>query len=520
VRLYAWLHAPDAPVVVIPNGVDPVRFRPDPGARAATPVVGFAGRLSRDKGIDTILELAPRINCAIELVGRDFRGYRNARIPNVAVLPETDRPEDYYRRWWAFLSASPREGFGLAIAEALSSGCPPVMLRSGGITAYLRHGRDALIADSPAELVRHVDDVVEKRVALAPAAFRFSADDMARRYLELYRGPGPGRRPVSGPRAPTFRVRSDRPRVPGGALGVAPGGWYGVVRALAGLCDAHAEPEVAIDAIDAHRPRVVVLGCFQEEWIPVCRHAHRRGATVVATWHAAYVLNEFDEVNRRRMAALLDAYRAGDVDHLATPHRALAASWTHYGVPTDYLPNLVDQGLRRQDRLPGINIGILGSGQSWKNLECQIVAAGMIPGATIHVQSRQGLPVVARLGLRVRRHLATLPDERYHALVGGMTVNLCVSLSESYSYLTAESFLMETPVLTSSTAPLVRAAGADESLVSLCGTPHFDDPVAITDGITRLIERRDVLGPRLREHMLAVDRANREICARVVRGWT
>jgi len=529
-RLFAWVHARGVPALVIPNGIDDDRFTPDAAARAASPIIGFAGRLAPEKGVDTLIDLAARLPWPVELVGPDFGGYAQRSLANVTVLPETAAPEVHYRRWWAFLSASPREAFGMAIAEAMACGCPPVLLDCGGIVSYLRHGRDAMIARHPQALAGQVADVIEGRVALDPLARRFPASAMARRYREVYAMEFAMERPAprvaaaagadhpAGP-ARAFRPVRNGPRAAGGALGVAPHGWYGVVRALAGICDHYADPGEAIAAIDRHRPRLVVLGCYQDDWLPICRHAHRRGARVVATWHASYILNEFHPINRTWMAQMMDAFRAGHLDHLATPHRGLARNWTHFGYPTAWLPNVIGEELERQPRLPGINVGLFGSGQNWKNMECQIAAAAMITGATIHTHPLKNPEVIERLGIAVRTHPEGLADAEYHRLLGGMTVNLCVSQSEVYSYLTAESFLMETPVLTGSITPLVGRDAGGADWLDLCHTAHFEDPVAIRDHLLRLIEAGDELGPRLREHMLAVNSEYRAQCKGVLEGW-
>src|SRR5579872_5334352 len=137
-RLFAWAQMPSMPALVIPNGVDDRRFRADPTKRSAQPVIGFAGRLAPDKGIDELIELAALLPVPVEMVGPDFGGYARRSWRNLTVLPETANPEIYYQRWWAFISASRREAFGMAIAEAMACGCPAVLLDCGGIVPYLR----------------------------------------------------------------------------------------------------------------------------------------------------------------------------------------------------------------------------------------------------------------------------------------------------------------------------------------------------------------------------------------------
>lgn len=522
-------HFKNLDTFVIKNGVDDEFFVPKPSDRSATPVVGYAGRLCKDKGIDRLIALAPRFDCPLELVGQDFNKYTARDHPNVRILAQTEAPETYYRAWWGTVSASPHESFGMTIAESLACNTPVVMLDCGGITTYLEHGKHALIAKTEDELVSYVNGLVKGQYELAPTEAHFSARDMAQSYLRLYRTllRQPQRKvaAVLSPEPPSGTAKIFTPiakpiNVPGGALGVTPRAWYGVVRSFTSYCNHYAEPQDAIAAIAKVRPRFVVLGCYQDDWQPICDAAHKAGALVVATWHASYILNEFHAINRTWMAQMLKAYKTGYIDHLATPHQGLAESWTYYGYKTSYFPNVVDELPAKVKKLFGINIGILGSGQNWKNMECQIVAAGMIKGARIHVQEVQGSEVIDRLGIKVTVHPKTLTDEEYYALVGGMTVNLCISMSEVYSYLTAESFMMETPVVTSSITPVLRHEGQPHFAEVCCGTPYFEDPMAIARKIKAVIGAKDVIGPRLRVHMRSVNQDNRFICEEVIGSWT
>jgi hypothetical protein len=167
--------------------------------------------------------------------------------------------------------------------------------------------------------------------------------------------------------------------------------------------------------------------------------------------------------------------------------------------------------------MDGPHIGILGSAQSWKNMECQIVAAAMVENSTIHVQELKHPEVLRRLGIlgRIVVHPKTLTDSEYYSLVGGMHVNMCVSLSEVYSYLTAESFLMETPVLTGTITPLVQRH-VDARLS--CGTTCFEDPMNMANQLEGLLKATGGWG-WLRKHMLEINEDHRKICQEELSKW-
>ena len=151
-------------------GVDTERFRPNPEVRVVTraelgiedpnaPIILFVGRLNHDKGIDTLLQAfssqAIQQNSYLLLVGPDEENYI-PRIPELLgerqeyfrYIPFTTEPEKYMAASDIFCLPSLREGFGLAIIEAGSSGLPSVASRIYGITDSVREGETGLLIQS------------------------------------------------------------------------------------------------------------------------------------------------------------------------------------------------------------------------------------------------------------------------------------------------------------------------------------------------------------------------------------
>jgi glycosyltransferase involved in cell wall biosynthesis len=129
------------------NGVDVERFSPGPGILRArlglppdAPVVGFVGRLTRDKGLPELVEafdaiLAARPQAHLLLVGwfdasEDAlgRGLRS-RIKNHPHIHMTGYVADtapYYRAMDVMVLPTWREGFPNVVLEAAASGIPVV----------------------------------------------------------------------------------------------------------------------------------------------------------------------------------------------------------------------------------------------------------------------------------------------------------------------------------------------------------------------------------------------------------
>jgi len=80
------------------------------------------------------------------------------------------------------------EPFGMAVIEALASGTPVVAMRRGAMPVIIRDGHNGFLADSEQEFkdrLRQVGDI-DPEACRESVRERFSAAEMARRYVELY----------------------------------------------------------------------------------------------------------------------------------------------------------------------------------------------------------------------------------------------------------------------------------------------------------------------------------------------
>jgi len=539
-----WLlaKAPNARTVVIPNGVDTNEFYPALTVVNKAPkkrrLGGYAGRLESGdhKGIESLVKLVEKLPVEFELIGRDYSDWtqRLKDHPKISVIGHVENVADRMRTWDFFVSRSPAEGFGLSIAEALACGLPSVIFDCGGVTRFIKNGHHAFVCQNDFDMQLSLKKVLNG-AELHPSELDLSSEKMAKAYEDLYyRLTGAFRKSkasyheaiYNGP-TKTLVVSESRsenksstdpvviqPRLE--RLGVVEPSWYGVRRALLNCCDAVVSPAEAAALIRSNRPKRVVFGCYMPQWQPILRAARDTGSRSIITWHASFILNEFDHANRVWMAAAIQAVKTGMATRLATPHQGLASTFRKLGVKTDYLPNIVKDELKPRKKLPGINIGILGSGQPWKNMECQIIAASMIPKAKIWIQNLKHPEVVNVLGIPYTQVPYIDSDDEYYDLVGGMTVNMVASLSEVYSYFTVESLMLGTPILTTPITPVLRF---DSRLSASCTTPHFEDPMELAAKLKRIIEDREDLALIGRGAMLELNDANRKIVESVIESW-
>lgn len=486
----------DCRTIVIPNGIDSMKFYPPKTKRKSgkRPLGGFCGRLEGGpgKGVEKLVEIVRELDIDFELVGYDFGnyGYR-LKGTNIKVLPFTSDVTRYYHKWDFFVSCSPKEGFGLAIAEALACGLPSVIYDCGGVCHYLKHKVHAYIAKTYEDVTSGILEVVGGE-AYSPTSIDLSAKTMAVRYHALYESllaEGVVKRAekhASVSAVVTPQQTADSTVV----LGVVPEGWYGIRHALESRITHMSTPEASVAAARRLRPKQVVFGGFMDTWLATARHIKSLGCEVVATWHSTPVLDEFGEANRRSMAQVIDATKAGIIDYISTPHEGMAKALSALpGVKAVYEPNrIIVPELIESEKLHGLNIGLFGTGLPWKNVDTQIFAAAIVPGITnLHLQNLKSTDLVSKLGVPYVVHPYMKDRNEFYQLASSMQINLAVGITETFGYFAAESYLLGVPSIFSSTTPSMRG-GPSKATVS-----YIDDPSAIADAVSAVMGDYDAV---------------------------
>lgn len=212
-----------AKVTVLGNGYDRAVFRPGPVDRRAllaahglaiadgVPIVTFAGKLSKTKGVDVLLEAnrllreEMAVPPALLLFGTGtleqvLDVYKNAAgdysLEGCHFLGHQpyEVVRDFHNVARVSVMPSRSEGFGLAALEAMGCGVPVVVSRLGGLDAHTV-GAVAEPAD-PASLARAIREVIglddAAHAAMKAEALRvartFSWDEIVERRLFFYSG--------------------------------------------------------------------------------------------------------------------------------------------------------------------------------------------------------------------------------------------------------------------------------------------------------------------------------------------
>lgn len=213
---------------VIPNGVDLARFSSPERQRTAElreqvgatgrPLILAVGGIEPRKGSDTLVRALAEMKANREISpvlavigGHSFQDHRPYRERVLGLLPELGLalgvdvvplgmvPDVDIPQWYAAADVlafpSVKEGFGLAVLEAMSAGTPVVTSDLPVFREYLVAGRDALLIEPgdvgalAAALLSTMEDPALRHALIsagAHVAARFTWQESARQHLAIY----------------------------------------------------------------------------------------------------------------------------------------------------------------------------------------------------------------------------------------------------------------------------------------------------------------------------------------------
>jgi glycosyltransferase-like protein len=225
---------------VVHNGVDAARFAAadpalatalrqragaGPAGRPGRPLILSVGGIEPRKGSDTLVRALAQLrragrNPVLAVVGghsfQDYREYRDrvlASLPDLGLRLDDDVvllgtvPDAELPGWYAAADVlafpSTKEGWGLAVLEAMSAGLPVVASDLPVFREYLRPGRDALMVpvDDAGALATALASVLESvrgdqaladrlRTAGSAVAARFTWSASAAEHRKIYESAG------------------------------------------------------------------------------------------------------------------------------------------------------------------------------------------------------------------------------------------------------------------------------------------------------------------------------------------
>jgi glycosyltransferase involved in cell wall biosynthesis len=177
-------------------------FQPHPRGR----YLAFLGRISPEKRPDRAIEIAARAGMTVKIAAKvdtADRDYFRTRIepllsqPHVEYIGEISEHEkaEFLGNAQALLFPIDwPEPFGLVMIEAMSCGTPCIAWRTGSVPEVVDHGITGWIVDSISDAVEAVHQLrlLDRHAVRARFEQRFSAERMARSYLQIYKKLGNG----------------------------------------------------------------------------------------------------------------------------------------------------------------------------------------------------------------------------------------------------------------------------------------------------------------------------------------
>ena len=174
---------------VTPFGVDMSLFKPLPVVKQKNHVVfGIVKTLSHGYGIDTLIDAfalvrarRPELSISLRIVGEGKeREQLERQAADLGLSKEisfmgriaNDKLPEVINQFDIFVALSRIESFGVAVVEAMATGCPVIVSDAPGFTEIVEHGQSGLIVkrDDPqqaSEAMENLVDHEELRLSLA-----------------------------------------------------------------------------------------------------------------------------------------------------------------------------------------------------------------------------------------------------------------------------------------------------------------------------------------------------------------
>jgi glycosyltransferase involved in cell wall biosynthesis len=172
-------------------------FNPEPGSYLA-----FVGRITPEKGIAEVIELAKRSGLPLKMAAKVYDPHEKehfAAVVQPAIdegvveflgeVGEHERDPLYASAFATIMLGAWPEPFGLVAIESLATGTPVIARRAGALTETIEHGVDGFLVDdlTEAELALARVGGLDRTAIRRRALERFSPERMTDEYEAVYR---------------------------------------------------------------------------------------------------------------------------------------------------------------------------------------------------------------------------------------------------------------------------------------------------------------------------------------------
>ena len=171
--LYLKLGWDQERIATIPNGVDLHHFVPNPNPNPNLRRIGCIARLTRDKGVDLLIEAAQDLpNVTVDIVGtgkeevylRRMADRVNAQThKRINVISSVPNIAAFYHSLDVFvLPSRSHDPFGLVVAEAMAAGVPVIVTDACGVASHLAPEEALIVKAGSVEALREALRMMQK----------------------------------------------------------------------------------------------------------------------------------------------------------------------------------------------------------------------------------------------------------------------------------------------------------------------------------------------------------------------
>lgn len=179
------------------HGLPADLFRPNYGEGE---YLAFLGRISREKGLDSAIEIARRCNVPLKIAAKIDKADKeyfeqhivhlldDPLIEFVGEISDEQKNEFIGNARALLFPINWSEPFGLVMIEAMACGTPVVAYRRGSVPEVILNGVNGFIVANESEAANAIKNIltISRRACRAMFEERFTASTMAKAYTELY----------------------------------------------------------------------------------------------------------------------------------------------------------------------------------------------------------------------------------------------------------------------------------------------------------------------------------------------
>lgn len=243
--------------------------------------------------------------------------------------------------------------------------------------------------------------------------------------------------------------------------------------------------------------RIVINGFppGTEHFVRAIAKVSQRTETSIV-YHGTPALSYGEDVVLQWMLQLFDE---GKLRKLGFVKHGLAEYFRFRGARAEWVMNRCTMEPSPPARVSdgSIRVGVFAPSASHKNVETQLVAALLVPGAEVHTIEPVRTAYLMAESHRLHSH-GLKPRPEFLELLRTMHAATYVSLVECYPMTVLESILSGVICVTSNTSLLF---DDDAVLRQALVVPHHDSPAAIAAKLSSAIEKREELIPRAQAHL-------------------